>query len=290
VVWAGVIVNNPHRNHEFIEVEARTYEYLFTKVQVTHTAGEYARVFNSGTMSTAITTLFNEGKAVPSSPISTFTLGTVENPYYPWAKTTPWTFTTVYKIDLDYYNLFQALCNFSDITNTDFHVTYDKVFDFKRVIGTDRKDIALTYGRGGNVSDYDAPLDGVNFTNDEIIACREQTTASIIQYSGMDTSTFPTYGRLWGRTLLGDELTQEELNSKGMFIHQHHNKINSQTSVVLNEKAMPIGTYSLGDTISVKIVDGPISVNKSVRVVGWKCFITNNGTESVNIITNDIIL
>ena len=87
VVWAGVIVNNPRRNHRFIEVEVFTYSFLLNKVQVAHT--EHTpnwREITSGTMAEAITNLFNEGKNRSSSPISSFTLGTIVNPKYPWDK------------------------------------------------------------------------------------------------------------------------------------------------------------------------------------------------------------
>ncbi|MCK9463786.1 MAG: phage tail protein [Proteobacteria bacterium] len=285
-MWAGVIVNNPHRNHEFIEVEAYTYEYLLSKIQVKHSTAKDSRIFDSGTMATAITTIINEGKAVTSSPIASFTLGTITNPNYPWVSGTAWTFTSTYSMEFPYCNALQIISSFADITNADFTVSDSKVFTFKPTIGRDRTDISLRYGRGGNVSDYDAPLDGGNLSNDLIVFSLDKAGTNLISSSAMDTSTFGTYGRLWRSIPINDQLEQYQLNAKVGNLFKLDKSPDTQISLVLNERAMPIGTYDLGDTISIAISDGPIAVNKTARVIGWRCFVTNTGVESVSILTN----
>lgn len=266
---------------------AYTYIWLFTRVPVNTPAVDKERTFNSGTMSTAVTTIFNEGKAISSSPIASFTLGTIENPKYPWDGTTDWVFTDTYVMSFYFNNIFQAISSFSDITNSDFMVSPDKVFSFKKRIGQERTDISLLYGRGGNVDDYDSPLDGYNFCNDLVVMSRNETGANVIKTEPSDSSSYSKYSRLWSTMSLDETIAQKMLDSKGKNYFSANNAVDNEISLVLNEKAMPIGSYNLGDTLKVIIKDGPINFNNTRRVIGWKCFIRDNMVERTTIITNN---
>jgi hypothetical protein len=92
LVWCGVIVTNPRRTKRYIEIEARTYLYLLTKVLVKRDASvapgdgkDNYRTLSSGSMSTAVTNIINEAKAdaISGSIMSQITLGTIENPNFP---------------------------------------------------------------------------------------------------------------------------------------------------------------------------------------------------------------
>jgi len=286
LVWAGIIVNNPSRNHNFIEVEAYTYEWLFTRIPIATPSTDKERVFNTGTMATAVTTVFNEGKAISSSPISTYTLGDIDNPNYPW-NGQPWNFTDVYVMNFYYNDLFTVLSSFADVTNADFEVTPDKVFNFKSRIGSDRLDIVLKYGKSGNVDDYDSPLDGGGYTNDMLILSRNETGAAVIKNEQSSADQFPTYGRLWSTVSLDEEIAQDILNSKSKNIYKASAELDNQVNMTLNDKALPIGTYQLGDRITVQIDDGPVQFNHVRRVVGWRVNVTDTMVERATIITNN---
>ena len=283
LVWAGVVISLPERNHTYIEVVAKTYAYLFTKVQVAHTSTtpDY-REFKTGTMATAITTLFNEGKAVTSSPIVGYTLGTVDNPNYPWS-TTAWTFTDAFSMRFEYANLFSVINSFADITNADWTVSMDKVFTFRTLIGRDRPDISFRYGKGGNVENYNSPLDGEKYVNDFIVASLDKSGAKIIKWNGTDTSTYATHGRLFGAALINENLDQNFLNEKGKAIFGLNKRLDSEVSVMLNSKALPMGVYDLGDTVKINISDGPIEVNQSCRIVGWRVSIDDVADEKITL-------
>jgi hypothetical protein len=237
-------------------------------------------------MAEAVTAVFNEGKAITNSPIANFTLGTVENPNYPW-NTTPWTFTDVYLMSFYYNNLFSVISSFADVTNADFEITPNLVFNFKARIGDDRNDVTLRFGRGGNVDDYDSPLDGRNYANEMLILSRNETGAAVIKSEQSDPTQFPTYGRLWSTFSLDEEIAQDVLNSKAKNIFRATSELDNQISLNLNNKALPLGTYKLGDRVTVQIDDGPVQFNHVRRVVGWTCTVTNTMVEHATIITNN---
>jgi hypothetical protein len=285
-VWAGVIVNCPHRNSRFIEVEAYTYAWLFKKVQVEHSsATPYYREFNSGTIASNITTIFNEGKNRSSSPISDLTIGTIENPNYPWENTS-WTFTINIMVRYEWADMFQVINSLADMSNADWYVTKDKVFNFVVQAGRDRNDVSLRFGRGGNVEDYDSPLDGTNMVNDLYASSLDKDGSNIIHSNKSDTSTYSDYGRLFGSMIFSDHLSQEMLENRTKILLNLNKKPNTEISLQLNDKALPFGVYELGDLVNVEIKDGPINEFQKRRVIGWKVELLNNGVEQVSIITN----
>jgi hypothetical protein len=288
-VFEGPIVNNPKRNHQFIEVEAKTYAWYLTKVQVNHTATTPDfRQFNAGTMATAVDTLFDEGVALANSPIHDFTVGTITNPDYPWAKETAWTFTTNLFMEFQHQDLFSVISSMANASNADFTVSDDKVFDFKPSIGTTRNDVTITFGRGGNCDDYDSPLDGEGMFNEIVCASFNSTGGSIIRSNVMsDTSLYTDYHRLWAGFMFDESLSPDTLNERAKRLLLLNKIANAQVDLVLNEKAMPMGTYNLGDYIRVNINDGPISFNKERRIIGWKVSVMSNGVERTTLVTSE---
>lgn len=289
LVFAGPIVNNPKRNHQFIEVEAKTWAWYLTKVQVAHSVStdtENWREFKTGTMAAAITALFNEGKGRSNSPISDWTLQ-VTNPDYPWQTGTGWTFSDVYKIQFEYADMMRVLSSFADITNADFTVTKEKVLTFAPHIGTTRNDITLRYGRGGNIENYDSPLDGENMNNDFVMESFDSAGAKIIKSSAEDLSNQASYKRLWAGAILNEKLDQKQLDEKRKRIMNLNNALDTELNLTLGETALPFGTYNLGDTVTVQIHDGIINVNTLRRIIGWKVSVMSNGVERVTLSTNN---
>ena len=289
VVWCGIIANCPQRNRRFIEVEARTYAYLMSKVAVAHTADKDYREFTSGNISTAITTIFNEGKNRGNSPIADFTLGTVTNPKYPWDSGVDFVFTTDIASRFQASSLLQVIMNMADVSNSDFTVSKDKVFTFMPEIGETKPNVVFKYGKGGNVDDYNSPLDGTNMSNDLYCASLDKEGLRIIDKEIEDTSLYQTYYRLWSSILFGEYLTQNLLNERAKKILSLNKLPDTQLDLMLNDKAAPFGTYDLGDYITVMIEDGAINVNKERRIIGWDVAVSDSGVESVTVSTNDRI-
>ena len=70
IVWRGAIIDNPSRNKNYVEVKAAEYLFYFDKKRVNRDAETVAgdgknnyRLFNTGTMSSVVTTVINEMKA-----------------------------------------------------------------------------------------------------------------------------------------------------------------------------------------------------------------------------------
>lgn len=287
LVWVGVVVNNPIRRHEFIEVEGRTFAWLFTKVQVAHTATTPNwREVVTGTMAENLTTLFNEGKDRGHSPIGNFTLGTIQNPKFPWDTATDWTFSAAVSVRYEYASLFQVVNSFAGMANADWFVTKDRVFNFVTQAGRNRDDVSFRFGRGGNISDYNSPLDGTGMANDLWVASLEKAGSQIISRNFNDSSLFGRYGRLFGSSLFPDHLDINILSERGKRILELNKRPNTEISIILNEKALPFGTYDLGDYVNISIKDGPINVFEERRVVGWNVKIDETGIERVQLITN----
>jgi len=266
-------------------VTAHTMEFLLSKVQVANDAGKDLRT-QTGTMSSMITTLMNEGISRGNSPIAGVTLGTIDNPVYPWDGTTPWTFSDVYQFKLVYSNLFSAINTFSDVTRADWNIDYNGVFNFKQQIGADRTDVAFKYGKGGNVVAFDSPLDGSNMVNDFMLIAQSQDGSNLVKSPKNDTSTYSLYGDLWGVKGISDMISQNFSDQKAQHIFNLNKSFDTQLFLDLAGNAMPVGSWDLGDKVNVDIQDGPISFNKKVRIIGWKTTVSDLGVERTQLITN----
>jgi len=290
LVWNGIIVDNPRRNHKFIEVRAYTYAWLFSKVMVQHNKSDSqtleARMITSGTMSDTLTTIFNECKGITSSPIANFTLGTITNPPFPWDLNTTWSFSDILSMGFTFNNFLTLISSFADVSRSDWVVTKDKVLSFVQGVGVHRKDIAFTFGKGGNILDYDSPLDGRGFVNDHITACLKRNDYVIINSEDSDTSTYATMGRLWGSTSLSESLDQLLLNEKGKQIFKLNSTLDSQLSLDLADNAPQIGQFNLGDFVNIIIKDGPINFNSERRIIGYRTTVTDTMIENTSVITN----
>lgn len=291
LVWAGPIVNNTKRNHQFIEVECKTYAWLMTKVQVvnatTEDNGYSYSDYKTGTMATAVTDAFNSGKGFSSSPIASFTIGEITNPNYPWEPATAWTFTDTIKMRFEYPSLFGFISSLANVSNADFTVSAEKVFNFKPVIGDSRHDVALVFGRGGNIADYDSPLGGETMANDIIVSSYNESGAKIINKSQQDSALFADYYRLWESQLYNEQISEQVLNERAKRSLAISKIPNAQIDLILNENALPFGTYNLGDYVLVNINDGVIDYDKERRIIGWKVAVYSNGVERATLVTSE---
>jgi len=281
VMWYGVIVNNTRRTHDFIEVEGRTLIFYFTKCEVKPSdLTTMTRVFKSGTMGTAIDTLFDEAVARGKSPISNFTVGTIQNPYK-LNTTTAYTFTNTDFLELPFVSLMDVLTLCADITNSDFQVTTSKVFNFKRMIGS-FKDVSFKWGQYGNIRDYDLPVNGSDAFN-VLDGLAVSTTGKLVRSHKVDTDSLNDRKRLWSVKVFDnantqkivDSLTTEELRVKG------DGTVFKTYSV--NEDGYRL---SLGDEFIVDIQDGIISERERRRLIGRSVKVNDTGFEDIMLITN----
>lgn len=302
LVWCGIIVTNPRRTKRFIEVEARTYIYLFTKVLVRRDASvapgdgkDNYRTFNSGSMSTAVTAVINESKAdaIAGSIMSQITIGTVENPSFPSNYTKAdgsplagqWTFSDDMTLQFDYRDIFYVMSSLAMYPACDFEVTKDLVFNFKQFIGNKQTDIVFEYSRYGSITDYNAPLNGDSMAND-LTGVAADFGNQILHSKKSDEASVAEYGRIQGVAAYIDVKNTNALRSRLTEELRLTSKPDSELHVTLNDRAYPLGQYGLGDIVRIKVRDRIIDVNQLRRIVGIDVFVDGTGQETVRLITN----
>lgn len=305
VVWSGAIVDNPQRNKNFIEVVAHEYDFYLDKVLIRRdaevTAGDGKdnyRTFNSGTMAAAVLSIMNNAVTdfTSSHPMSTLSVSSanIENPDYPLnfkdqngaALTGGWTFTDFVNLQFDYHSVYYVLKAFGVYTSSDFEIDENLVFYYKKFIGNKNTGITFEYGTQGNVVDYNTPRLGKRMVND-YWGIAADSDGKVLHANLRDTVAFNTYGLLQGTTAYTDvkdqNMLKSRMNEELQFLKSPDD---SPVNILLNEKAYPLGQYSIGDIVTVKIKDNIIDYNQARRIVGITVTVHNTGREMVVLQTN----
>lgn len=302
-VWRGVIINNPQRNNRYVECVAYSYLFLLKKILIRHDASvtpgdglDNYKTFNSGTMDTAITTIINNAIADAGSnnPVSTFTIGTIENPNYPAnytdtngsPMTGSWTFSSSLTLQYDYRSALYVIGSMAQYVGYDFEVTHDKVFNFKNFIGNRVSNKTFRYGVGGNLLDYNLPRYGERMAN-VLTGVAADFGNQILHVEQSDTASVGTYGKVHDVAAYIDVKNTNALKSR---LNEELRLISTPESEVhleLNDKAPQLGEYNIGDIITIDIDDGVVQYrNKERRIVGINITVSNNGSDKITLITN----
>ena len=305
IVWQGAIVDNPKRNKRYIEVKAVEYLFYLDKVLIRRdadnpgTANDESnfRVFNSGTMASAVQTVFQNAitDLGPNHILSTATVGTIENPNYPDnfldATKQPlrgeWNFNSSVTVQYDYHSALYLLKSFGIYTNADFEMTTGLVFNFKKLIGQRVSGVSFTYGRiGTNIVDYNFPRLGQRMAND-LIGIATDDLGNVLHANKIDTTSVNLIGRLQEPRPFADLKNQNLLDSRlANEIRLTVDPEESPITIVLDEKAYPLGQFSLGDIIWVKVKDHVIDYNKERRIIGYTVNLHETGREMTYVQTN----
>lgn len=301
LVWAGVVVDLPTRNKRYIEIKARTYLHVLEKVLVKHDApdgnnAEYFRTFKSGTMADAVKAVVTESiKDTAAYPvIRMITLGTIINPKYPQGFVDTannsiagqeWKFTADIALKFDERDIFFVLSQLANYSNCDFEITEDLVFNFIPRIGSRKVDMVFDYGVGGAVDDYNAPLWGSRMAN-HLVGIAADKDYVILKDEISDNASIAKRGRLSGVAAYIDVKNKNALKVRLAEEIRFVAEPDAELDLYMNDKAVPLGQYGLGDTITAVIKDGPINVRQERRVVGYKVKVNITMDESVRVITN----
>lgn len=304
-VWQGAIVDNPARNSNYIEVKA--YEYLFylSKVLIRRDADNATtdddesnfKVFSTGTMAAAITTLFNNAKTdlTTNHILSTATIGTIENPNYPsnfldstgHALTGAWSFNSDVTVQFDYHSVLYVIKSFGIYANADFELTTGLVFNFKKLIGQRINGLTFTYNRvGTNIVNYNFPRLGQRVSND-LVGIATDDKGNVLHAHKTNSTSINTIGRLQDARAYSDVKNQNLLDARmAEEIRLTVDVDESPITITLDEKAFPIGQFNLGDIIWVRVKDHIIDYQKERRIVGWTVNLHNTGRELTYVQTN----
>lgn len=295
-VWQGVIVDNPRRNKNFIEVEARTYLYLLSRVLIRHdnASGNDAnyKTLKSGTLATNISTLITQAKADMGLPLTSMTVGTVENPNYPagyvndagTALTGAWNFTDQFQLKFSFNDVLYVLSTFGMYTNSDFELTDDLVFNYKKYIGNKQPNLKFFYGTFGQIENYEVPRDGDHMAT-YIVGIAADNQSNILKIEKQSESV-NTYGKIMAVAPYSDVKNKNLLNTRVLEELRMVDHPDEEINITLNDRAYPLGQYGLGDVVTVEINDHIISVSQQRRIVGIFVTVHNTGKETIKLGTN----
>lgn len=304
VVWKGIIVDNPERNRNYIEVKAAQYEFLLDKVLIHRDADKpdtdddesNFKIFKTGTMAANVTTLINDAKTDWGTvhPLATLTIGTVENPDYPKGTkgengvelTGGWTFTDFISAQFDYHSVYYVLKSFGIYAACDFEITEDLEFNWKKFLGNKNTGVVFEYGQQGNIIDYNFPRLGSRMENYTWGICADDQ-GKIFHVAQQDSASIQEYGLLQGSSSFSDVKSENLLRTR-VREHQEFTKTPEVTpvSVVLDEKSYPLGQFGIGDIVTVKVKDHIIDFNEARRIVGITVSVHDTGRELITVQTN----
>lgn len=303
IVWQGAIIDNPHRNKNFIEVMGGQYEFYLDKKRVKRdaetTAGDGKnnyRLFNTGSMATAVTNVINEmvADAGGNHILANMSVGDIENPNFPnnftnssgTALTGSWAFSDIVAMQFDYHSILHVLKSFGAVANCDFEVDNDLQVNFKKFLGTRQYDVGFVYGTHGNIIDYDLPRYGKRMINDYYGLATDDKGA-LLRLQETDSASIDEYGKMEGSTAFSDVINNNVLRSR---LREELNFLKrpetAPVNVVLDDKTYSIGTWHVGDIVNVRIKDNIIDFNAPRRIVGMTVTVHNTGKELAHVQTN----
>lgn len=298
VIWEGPIIKNTDRNKRYVEVVAFSYLFLLTKnvIRQDTTGDTNFRTFKSGTMDTAVTTLINEAKTDLGSPnpLASMAIGTIENPNFPsgyvrvdnTALTGAWTFSSDMTLSYDYRDTFYVINSMAMYPACDFEIDNNLVFNFQQFLGRRQPNLTFTYGEFGNVLDYNIPRNGERMAN-SLVGVAADTGYNIIHTEQVDNVSVSRYGKVQDVAAYVDVKNKNALQSRLVEELRLISVPDSEIHLVLNDKAYPYGQYKVGDIVTIDINDNVVSFrNQQRRIVGINMSVSNNGSESIKLITN----
>lgn len=305
VVWQGAIVDNPQRTKSFVEVQAYEYLYYLDKILIrrtstdpnTGTADDLYRIFNSGTMSSAVTTLIQNAATDfgAEHPLADLVPGTIDNPNYPLgftdgtkSLTGAWSFSTNVSLQFDFHTVYYVIKAFGIYTNCDFNIDYNLNFNFETFLGNKQNSIVFHYGNNskGNIVDYNLPRLGRRMVND-LWGIATDNSGKVYHLEQSDSTSMNTYGKLEDATAYSDVKDNNFLSTRitqDLFFTStpDSNAIN----ILLDERGYPLGQYDIGDIVSVRVQDNVINYNYRRRVVGVTVNLHNTGKELTTVQLN----
>lgn len=308
-VWQGAIVDNPSRNKNYIEVKGAEYLFYLDKVLVKRTSavsygaivpstdiGKHYRVFSSGTMSSAVSSIVTEAKAAFGSNhiLSGLSVDTINNPNYPknFATATgaplvgAWNFSSNVVLQFDYHSVLYVLKQFGIYASADFEVTDNLVFNFKNFLGNKSQHLTFLYGTTGNIVDYDLPRYGSRVVND-LVGIGTTPLGTVLHAHKTDEVSKNVYGLLQGAAAFADVKDNNALSARlAEELRLTSSPTVSPVNLVLNERTYPVGIFGVGDIVNVEIRDGAIDYKAPRRIVGYTVNVHDTGRELTTVQTN----
>lgn len=309
-MWTGAIVDNTARTKDFVEVRGAEYEFYLDHVLIKRTSqvgygdvapatniGNHYRVFDSGTMATAVKNIISETKTRLGSShlMGALKAGTVTNPNFPAnfvdssgkKLTGGWTFSDDTVLQFDYQSVLYVMKAFGIYAAADFRLNADSSFDFMPFIGNKQNNLVFTYGPRGNIADYNAPRLGSQMVND-YWGIATDPNGVVLHSEQKDSASFNIYGLMEGAIAFSDVKDKNSLQSRlseDLFLVK--DPADSPMNLIMNERSYPLGQYDIGDIVHVNIQDGAINYSAPKRIVGYSVGLHDTGRELITVQTNN---
>lgn len=322
IIWQGAIVDNPQRNRNFIDVLALEYEYYLSKILITRSSvdpngtgqTDLFRIFNSGTMATAVTAIMNETIAKWQSSnhiMANMTLNTVDNPNYPpnmvsayqtstqtFPLTGPWTFGQETSTSLgptltyDFQSVQYVLKSFGIYAYADHQITVNStgtglIFNFKSFIGNNlQQNLVFSYGNQGNIIDYNLPRFGQRMAN-SIYGIATDPNGTILHANPSAQDSVDLYGLMEDTAAFTDVKSQGVLQQRtGAVLPLVSIPDETNAIIYVNEHGYPLGQYDIGDIVTFKVVNKGVDFDQVRRIVGITVVENETGKERTALQTN----
>lgn len=308
-VWQGAIVDNPSRNKHYVEVKAAQYLFYLKKVLIKRTSavayggtafssdiGKHYRIFSSGTMASAVSTIISDAVAALGSDhvLGDLVAGTIDNPDYPANYTSSagaqltgaFTFSSDVVLQFDYHSVLYVLQQFGIYADCDFEIDDELNFNFRTFLGNKSQAVTFLYGTRGNIIDYDLPRYGSRVTND-LVGIGTTPKGVVLHAEKTDETSKATFGLLQDAAAFADVKDNNALTARlTSQLRLTSSPEVSPINLVLNENSEMFGTFGVGDIVTVKIDDGPNQFDGARRVVGYTVNLHNTGRRLVTAQTN----
>lgn len=308
-VWQGAIIENSRRTKDFTEVIAAEYVWYLGKVLITRSSNNPAtnqadgiyRIFNSGTMGAAVTSILNETIAKyqnTNHALASLSIGTIENPNYPPNITDgngnklsgAWSFgdgSSAPQLTFDFHSVLYVLKSFGAYSYADFNIDSSLKFNFKKFLGNDHHyDVNFVWGQHGNAVDFNITRLGQRQVND-IWGIAVDNTGLVLHYDQSDQASIQQYGLLEGVAAYSDIKDQGTLNARiAAELPLISTADSSADTFVLDEKAYPLGLYDVGDIVTAKVNHTAFTYNAVKRIVGLSVSLNDTGRELTTVQLN----
>jgi hypothetical protein len=316
IVWQGAIIENAKRTKDYIEVVAAEYEFYLNKILVkrssvnpgTGSADNVFRIFNSGSMGTAVTNMINESLAVwktgtnANSILANMTVGTIENPNFPPNMTNStgaaisgaWSFSTNLQLTYDFQSVYYILKSFGVYAYADFYIDNDLTFNFKKFVGNDHHyDVNFTFNKQAgqpslsNITDYNLPRLGQRMVNN-LWGIAADTSGTILDDPETDQTSVSEYGLLEGVAAYSDVKDKNILKARTTAELPLVSTPDPTNAIVMLDEtvAYPLGVWDIGDLVTINIQNTGVSLKDTRRIVGVTVAVNGTGRESTTVQTN----
>lgn len=268
------------------------------------------RVFNSGTMADAVTDIMNEVITAwggSNHALKSVAIGTIENPNYPpnmtdgsnppKALSGGWTFGNGLSADssgyirpslqFDFTSVLDVLKSFGAYTYADFNIDENLKFNFKKFLGNDsHTDVNFVFGKQGNAIDFNITRFGQRQAN-HLWGIATDPNGVILHADQTNEPSIATDGVLeevMGFTDIKDQATLNARLAAELPLVETANS--SANTIVLSEKAYPLGVYDVGDIVTVKVNNTAVQYTEIARIVGVSVSLHKTGRETTTVQTN----